>query len=224
MNLNCYIDHTLLKPDATRAQIEQLCLEGRQHQFASVCVNACWVKLCAELLENSSVNVCVTVGFPLGATTTKVKMVEAEQSLMAGAREADMVINVGALKSGLYDFVRDDIAGVAHVCHDQGGLLKVIIETGLLTDEEKRVACQLVQEAGADFVKTCSGFNGGGATVEDIRLMRAVVGPTMGVKAAGGVRTYEAALAMIEAGANRIGTSSGVAIMLGTPVDAHQSY
>lgn len=220
MKLNRYIDHTLLKPDATRAQIEQLCLEGRQYQFASVCVNACWVKLCAELLEGSGVNVCVTVGFPLGATTTKVKMIEAEQSLMAGAREADMVINIGALKSGLYDFVRDDIAGVAHVCHAQGGLLKVIIETALLTDEEKRLACQLAQEAGADFVKTSSGFNGGGATVEDVRLMRAVVGPTMGVKAAGGVRTYETAMAMIEAGANRIGTSSGVAIVLGAPSEA----
>ncbi|MCS6773171.1 MAG: deoxyribose-phosphate aldolase [Thermoflexales bacterium] len=224
MNLNRYIDHTLLKPDATRAQIEQLCAEGRQHQFASVCVNACWVKLCAELLAGSGVNVCVTVGFPLGATTTRVKMLEAEQSLMAGAREADMVLNIGALKSGLHAFVRDDIAGVAQVCHAQGGLLKVIIETGLLTDEEKRLACQLAKDAGADFVKTCSGFNGGAATVEDVRLMRAVVGHEMGVKAAGGVRTYEAARAMIEAGANRIGTSSGVAIVLGAPAAAAQSY
>ncbi|MCX7939260.1 MAG: deoxyribose-phosphate aldolase [Thermoflexales bacterium] len=223
--LNRYIDHTLLKPDATRAQILQLCEEARRYQFASVCVNASWVKLCVEQLAGSGVNVCVTVGFPLGATTTLVKMFEAEQAFDAGAIEADMVINIGALKSGLLDFVRDDIAGVARVCHQKkGGVLKVILETALLTDEEKRIACRLAQEAGADFVKTCTGFNGGAATVEDVRLMRAVVGPTMGVKAAGGIRTYENALAMIAAGANRIGTSAGVAIMLGAPVGEQQSY
>jgi deoxyribose-phosphate aldolase len=225
--INKFIDHTLLKPDATRAQVEKVCVEGVQYQFASVCVNTCWTKLAYELLQKSGVNVCVTVGFPLGATTTLVKVFEADQAIDAGAAEVDMVINAGALKSGLHEFVHDDIAGVVKTCHrvkQAGALLKVIIETALLTDGEKRLACEIAKDAGADFVKTSTGFNGGGATVEDIRLMRAVVGPGMGVKASGGVRTYEQAMAMIEAGATRIGTSNGVAIMQGVKAaDAAQS-
>jgi deoxyribose-phosphate aldolase len=215
--LNKYIDHTLLKPDATRAQVEQLCTEAAQYDFASVCVNASWTKLCVDLLGKTNVKVCVPVGFPLGATTTLVKIFEADQSIAAGAREIDMVMNVGALKSGLLDFVREDIAGVVQVCRRSQpfSLLKVILETVLLTDEEKRVACRLAKEAGADYVKTSTGFNGGGATVEDIRLMRKAVGPEMGVKASGGVRTHEQAMAMIAAGATRIGTSAGVSIMQG---------
>ncbi|MFN3706186.1 MAG: deoxyribose-phosphate aldolase [Thermoflexales bacterium] len=213
--LNQLIDHTLLRADATRDEVLRLCDQARHYQFASVCVNACWVKVCAEALDGSDVRVCVTVGFPLGATTTMVKMIEAEQSVEAGAREVDMVINVGALKSGLHDFVLRDIGGVANLCRQSAALLKVIIETGLLTDEEKRLACQLAKDAGAHFVKTCTGFLGGSATAADVRLMRQVVGDAMGVKAAGGIRTYQQALEMIAAGANRIGTSAGVAIMEG---------
>ena len=215
--LNKYIDHTLLKPESTRMQIESMCAEAVRFDFASVCVNTSWAKLCADLLKGSTVKLCVTCGFPLGASTTLTKIFEADQAIGVGAGEVDMVINVGALKSGLRDFVRDDIAGVAQVCHrsQRRTTLKVIIETFLLTDDEKRTACMLAKEAGADFVKTSTGFNGGGATVEDIRLMRAVVGPDMGVKASGGVRTYEQAMAMIDAGATRIGTSAGPAIMQG---------
>jgi deoxyribose-phosphate aldolase len=215
--LNKYIDHTLLKPDATRAQIEHLCAEAAQYDFASVCVNASWTRLCVDLLDKTSVKVCVPVGFPLGATTTLVKIFEADQAVAAGAREIDMVMNVGALKSGLLDFTREDIAGVLQACRrpQPYALLKVILETVLLTDDEKRVACRLAKEAGADYVKTSTGFNGGGATVEDIRLMREAVGPAMGVKASGGVRTHEQAMAMIAAGATRIGTSAGVSIMQG---------
>lgn len=222
LSLNKYIDHTALKPDATRAQIEQLCAEAAQYDFASVCVNASWTKLCVDLLGKTDVKVCVPAGFPLGATTTLVKIFEADQAIAAGAREIDMVMNVGALKSGLLDFVREDIAGVVQVCRRSQpfALLKVILETVLLTDDEKRVACRLAKEAGADFVKTSTGFNGGGATVEDIRLMREAVGPAMGVKASGGVRTREQALAMIAAGATRVGTSAGVAIMQGESTKA----
>ena len=215
--LNKYIDHTLLKPESTRMQIENVCAEAARFGFASVCVNTSWTKLCADLLKTSDVNLCVTIGFPLGACTTLTKIFEADQAISAGADEADMVINVGALKSGLYDFVREDIEGVANVCHrsQPRTTLKVIIETFLLTDEEKRIVCKLAKDAGADFVKTCTGFNGGAASVEDIRLMREVVGPDMGVKASGGVRTLEQAMAMIAAGATRIGTSAGPAIMQG---------
>lgn len=219
--MNKFIDHTLMRPDATRAQVERLCAEGAQYRFASVCVNPCWTKLAYELLQKTGVNVCVAVGYPLGATTTLVKVFEADQAIDAGAAEVDMVINIGALKSGLHDFVSDDIAGVVKACRrvkQAGALLKVIIETALLTEREKRLACEIARDAGADFVKTSTGFNGGGATIEDIRLMRAVVGPDMGVKASGGVRTYAQAMAMIEAGATRIGTSHGVAIMQGMKV------
>ncbi len=215
--LNKYIDHTLLKPESTRMQVENLCAEAVRYDFASICVNTSWTKLAADLLDKSDVSVCVTVGFPLGACTTMVKIFEADQAIGAGAHEVDMVMNVGALKSGLLDFVREDMEGVAKVCHRSKTktVLKVILETFLLTDEEKRSACKLAVEAGVDFVKTCTGFNGGAATVEDIALMRAVVGPDIGVKASGGVRTFEQAMAMIAAGATRIGTSAGPAIMQG---------
>jgi deoxyribose-phosphate aldolase len=216
MNLNHLIDHTLLKPDATRTQIEKHCKEAMQHGFASVAINGCWVKFASDVLKGSDVKVDVTVGFPLGACTTLVKMYEAEQSIAAGAGEVDMVINVGAAKSGLWDFVRDDIAGVLSACRKDKRNpvpLKVILETALLTDDEKRRVCEICKEVGVDFVKTSTGFNGGGATVADIRLMRETVGPTMGVKASGGVRTKADALAMLEAGATRIGTSAGVAIV-----------
>jgi deoxyribose-phosphate aldolase len=218
MNLNKYIDHTILKPESTRAQVEQVCREALQYDFASVCVNSCWTQLVADTLKGSAVKACVAVGFPLGAMTTLAKMFETDQAIEAGAREVDMVINVGALKSGLYDFVRDDIAGVVSSCKKnkrKSALLKVILETFLLSDDEKKLACEIAKAAGADFVKTSTGFNGGGATVEDIRLMRSIVGESMGVKASGGVRSYEQAVAMIEAGANRIGTSSGISIVQG---------
>jgi deoxyribose-phosphate aldolase len=214
--LNKQIDHTLLKPDATRAQIEKHCQEAAQYGFASVAINGCWVKLASDLLKDTGVKVDVTVGFPLGAGTTLAKMFEAEQSITAGAGEVDMVINVGAAKSGLWDFVRDDIAGVLSACRKDKRKtvpLKVILETALLTDDEKRRVCEICKEVGVDFVKTSTGFNGGGATVADIRLMRETVGPAMGVKASGGVRTKADALAMLEAGATRIGTSAGVAIV-----------
>jgi deoxyribose-phosphate aldolase len=208
-----YFDHTLLKADATPEQITTLCYEARQVGFAAVCVNPVNVKLCARLLQGSGVEVCTVVGFPLGATTTAVKVFEAQQTIRDGASEVDMVMNVGALKAGDYELVQGDIAAVAAACHDRDAVLKVIIEAALLTDEEKEVACQLAMAAGADYVKTSTGFGPGGATVEDVALMRRVVGPTLGVKAAGGIRTYADAQGMIEAGANRIGASAGVAIM-----------
>ncbi len=208
------IDHTLLKPDATEAQIRRLCDEGREHQFMAVCVNPYWVPLCAELLAGTDVRVGTTIGFPLGASRTEIKAVEAEDAVARGAREVDMVINVGALKSGRRDVVLNDIRAVVSAVSGEA-LVKVIIETGLLTDEEKVIACQLAQEAGADFVKTSTGFGTGGATVEDVALMRRTVGPDMGVKASGGVRDLATALAMIEAGATRIGASAGVAILAG---------
>ncbi len=216
MELNRYIDHTLLKPDASKAQIEKLCTEALQYQFASVCVNLCWTRVCAEVLEKSDVKVCTVVGFPLGATTTLAKMFEADQAIEAGAREIDMVINVGAVKSNLLDFVRSDIKGVLESCRRnrrKQALLKVIIEACLLTDDEKRTVCQIAKEVGVDFVKTSTGFSSGGATIADVRLMRATVGPDIGVKAAGGIRSRSDAMAMIEAGATRLGTSGGVAIM-----------
>jgi deoxyribose-phosphate aldolase len=183
------IDHTLLKPGATQDQIAQLCHEARKHGFASVCVNPANVKLCAQLLKGSGVPVCCVVGFPLGATPTDVKVFETQQAIRDGATEVDMVINVGALKSRDYEVVERDVASIARACHAGNAILKVIIEAALLTDEEKVVACQLAKVAGADFVKTSTGFGPGGAAVEDVALMRRVVGPTMGVKAAGGIRT-----------------------------------
>jgi len=212
-----FIDHTLLKPEATPAQIERLCDEARRYGFAAVCVNPVYVRLAAERLQGAEVAVCSVVGFPLGATTTAAKVYEARQALADGAGELDMVIHVGALKAGDYERVQEDIAAVADVCHKGGALLKVIIETALLDDAEKVTACRLAQAAGADFVKTSTGFASGGATAEDVRLMRQTVGPRMGVKAAGGIRSYADALAMIEAGANRIGASAGVRIVEQAP-------
>ncbi|MGQ9848500.1 MAG: deoxyribose-phosphate aldolase [Aggregatilineaceae bacterium] len=208
------IDHTLLRPEATREQIVTLCQEARLHRFASVCVNPAYVALAVELLAGvEDVWVCTVIGFPLGATLSSVKACEAEQVIALGAREVDMVQNVGALKSGDLALVRQDIAAVVEVAHGQGALCKVILETALLTDEEKIAACTIAKEAGADFVKTSTGFGPGGATVHDVTLMRQVVGPQMGVKASGGIRSYADALAMIQAGASRIGASAGVRIL-----------
>lgn len=218
------IDHTLLKPDATPDQIATLCFEARRYQFASVCVNPAWVKLCAQLLEGSPVKVCTVIGFPLGATESHVKAFEAGNAIDQGATEIDMVINIGALKARELELVAQDIRGVVNVAHPRNAIVKVILETTLLTDEEKTIACMLSKEAGADFVKTSTGFAGGGATVHDVELMRRAVGPDIGVKASGGVRTYEDAENMIKAGATRIGASAGVKIMQGPsgskPADA----
>ncbi|MBF8257422.1 MAG: Deoxyribose-phosphate aldolase (modular protein) [Anaerolineales bacterium] len=207
------IDHTLLKPDATQDQIAQLCFEARKFSFASVCVNPSYVRLCAELLKGSPVVVCTVVGFPLGATPTEVKVYEAQQAIRDGATEIDMVINVGAVKSRDYELAERDIASVAHACRAGNALLKVILEAALLTDEEKVIACQLAKVAGADYVKTSTGFGPGGATAADVALMRRVVGPTIGVKAAGGIRTLADAQEMIAAGASRLGASASVKIM-----------
>ncbi len=207
-----YIDHTLLKPDATEAQIEKLCAEAREYGFASVCVNSCYASLAARLLAGSDVAVCCVVGFPLGAATTAAKAFEAADAAQNGATEIDMVINVGAAKDGRWDDVEADIAGVAAAIEGKA-LLKVIIETCLLTDAEKIEACRAAVRAGADFVKTSTGFSKAGATAADVALMRKTVGPEIGVKAAGGIRTYADAMAMIEAGASRIGASAGIAIL-----------
>jgi deoxyribose-phosphate aldolase len=208
-----YIDHTLLKPDASQAQIAQLCEEARQYRFATVCVNPTNVRLCSQLLRGSGVGVCVVVGFPLGATPAKVKCYEAQQAINDGATEVDMVINVGALKSREYELVEQDIAAVTRTCHNNGASCKVIIEAALLTDDEKIKACQLSKAAGADYVKTSTGFGPGGATLHDVALMRQTVGPEMGIKAAGGIRTYQDTVAMLKAGATRIGASASVKIV-----------
>ncbi len=215
MRLAAMIDHTLLKPDATPDQIAQLCFEARKHGFASVCVNPAWVKLCAQLLEGTPVKVCTVIGFPLGATAPEVKAFECQNAIEHGATEIDMVINIGALKARDLELVAKDIRGVVAAAHARGIIVKVIIEAVLLADEEKTIACLLSKEAGADFVKTSTGFASGGATVHDVALMRRVVGPEMGVKAAGGVRTYADAESMIKAGATRIGASAGVKIIQG---------
>lgn len=206
------IDHTLLKADASQDQIAQLCYEARTYNFASVCVNPAHVKLAAQLLKGSDVPVCTVVGFPLGATPATVKAFETQQAIRDGAREIDMVINIGALKSEDYQVVYEDIASVVRAAHAGNAIVKVIIEAALLTDEEKIVACQLSKAAGADYVKTSTGFGPGGATAADVTLMRRVVGPGMGIKAAGGVGSYADAQAMIAAGATRIGASAGVRI------------
>lgn len=207
------IDHTLLKPDATSDKIAQLCFEAKKYHFASVCVNPTHVKLCADLLHDSDVKVCTVIGFPLGATSTEVKTFETKNALDNGATEIDMVINIGALKAGDVDLVARDIRGVVEVAHAANALVKVIIETALLTDEEKVVASLLAKEAGADYVKTSTGFSGGGATVHDIELIRRTVGPSLGVKASGGIHTHEEAEALVAAGATRIGASAGVKII-----------
>jgi len=207
------IEHTLLRPEATRQDIEALCREALDFQFANVCINPTWVLLAAHLLNGSGVGVCAVVGFPLGATTPDVKACEARRAIADGAREIDMVINVGALKSGDLGVVERDIAGVVRSTHECGSLTKVIIEAALLTDDEKVTACTLAKAAGADYVKTSTGFASGGATAADVALMRRVVGAEMGVKAAGGVRDLEGMKAMIAAGASRVGASAGVKIV-----------
>jgi len=211
--LAAMIDHTLLKPDATRAQIEELCREAAQFKFATVCVNPTWVATAARLLAGSGVGVCSVVGFPLGATTADVKGYETQRAIFDGAREIDTVINVGALKSGDLRVVEKDIEAVVAPCRACGALSKVIIEAALLTDDEKVTACTLAKAAGADYVKTSTGFGPGGATAADVALMRRVVGADMGVKAAGGVRDFESVKAMIAAGATRVGASAGVKIV-----------
>ena len=210
-----YIDHTLLKPEATPAQIDRLCDEARQYRFAAVCVNPAWAQRAALRLKGSEVRVASVVGFPLGASLPEVKAFEARRALRDGAREIDMVINVGALKGGDYELVERDIAGVSDACREVGALNKVILETALLTDEEKVVASRLAKAARADYVKTSTGFGPGGATVFDVALMREAVGPKMGVKAAGGIRDAQGAREMIAAGATRIGASAGVQMVKG---------
>ena len=207
------IDHTLLKPDATRKDIEALCREAVEYGFASVCVNPTWVATCAQLVRGSGVRVCSVVGFPLGATTSDAKHYETRRAIFDGAREIDMVMNVGALKSGDLRLVERDIEGVTAPCREAGALSKVILETALLTDEEKTAASTLARAAGADFVKTSTGFGPGGATAADVALMRRAVGDQMGVKASGGVRDLEGLKAMVAAGATRIGASAGVRIV-----------
>jgi deoxyribose-phosphate aldolase len=207
------IDHTLLKADATRKDIQALCREAAEYRFASVCVNPTWVAECARLLRGAAVKVCSVVGFPLGATTADVKHYETRRAIFDGAHEIDMVINVGALKSGDVRLVERDIDAVAVPCRESGVLSKVIIEAALLTDDEKVTACTLAKAAGADYVKTSTGFGPGGATAADVALMRRVVGDEMGVKAAGGVRDLEGLKAMVAAGATRIGASAGVRIV-----------
>lgn len=214
------IDHTLLKAEATKEQIEKLCAEAKQFNFASVCVNPTWVKHSSELLEGSDVLVCTVIGFPLGANTPAVKAFEVKDAIANGANEVDMVINIGALKDKNYDLVQADIAAVVEAAKGNA-LVKVIIEACLLTDEEKVKACELAVAAGADYVKTSTGFSTGGATAEDIALMRKTVGPDLGVKASGGVRSLEDMKNMVEAGATRIGASSGVAIMNGLIADSN---
>ncbi|CRK83626.1 deoxyribose-phosphate aldolase [Neobacillus massiliamazoniensis] len=221
-NIVNMIDHTLLKADATKEQILTLVEEAKQYKFASVCVNPVWVKTAAELLaETPEVKVCTVIGFPLGASTTETKAFEAKNAIENGATEVDMVINIAALKDGQDELVERDIRAVVEAAKGKA-LTKVIIEACLLTNEEKVTACELSVKAGADFVKTSTGFSTGGATVEDIRLMRKTVGPTIGVKASGGVRSREDALAMVEAGATRIGASSGVSIAKGEL--SHSNY
>jgi deoxyribose-phosphate aldolase len=210
-----YIDHTLLKPDATAADIDRLCSEAVQFGFASVCINPVWVSRASRALKGTPVAVASVIGFPFGATLTDIKAHEARRVIRDGAREIDMVINIGALKSGLHDLVRADIAAVSDACHESGALNKVIIETALLTDEEKVIACRLAKDAKADFVKTSTGYASGGATVFDVALMREAVGPRIGVKAAGGIRTKADVEEMIAAGATRIGASAGVKIVSG---------
>lgn len=206
-----YIDHTLLKPEATKDQVMKLCVEAREYGFASVCINPAFVELAASILKSSDAKVCTVVGFPLGANATPIKVEETKQAIRDGAEEIDMVINIGALKAGDSQLVEDDIRAVVDAA--EGNLVKVIIETCLLTREEKILACQLAEKAGAHFVKTSTGFSSGGATPEDVALMKEVVGERLGVKASGGVRDLASAKSMIQAGATRIGSSNSVVIV-----------
>ncbi len=211
MNIASIIDHTALKPDTSKAEIEKLCSEAIEFGFASVCVNPWYVSLCSQILKDSGIRVCTVIGFPLGANTTATKAAEAAEAVANGAREVDMVINIGAVKSGDFDYVKKDVEAVVKAVGIKA-LVKVILETCLLTDEEKKICCELCKEAGADYVKTSTGFSTGGATEEDVKLMREIVKPSLGVKASGGIRDYETAKAMVEAGASRIGASASVAI------------
>lgn len=213
-NIASIIDHTILKADATKEAVEKICKEAIEYKFASVCINPANVALCAELLKDSGIKVCTVIGFPLGANTSEVKAFETKDAIEKGANEVDMVINIGKLKDKDYDYVKKDIEAVVEAAKGKA-LTKVIIETCLLTDEEKVKACELAKEAGADFVKTSTGFSTGGSTPEDIKLMRETVGPEMGVKASGGVRSLKDAKAVIENGATRIGASASVAICNG---------
>lgn len=215
-----YIDHTLLKPEAGQAQFEQLCDEAMQYRFMSVCVNSSWVPFVAKKLRGSGIKICSVIGFPLGEMDTRSKAFEARSALASGADELDMVINIGALKSRNLKLVEEDIRAIKRACRSNT-ILKVIIETGLLTEDEKVLACEISKKAEADFVKTCTGFLGGGATVPDIELMRKVVGPKIGVKASGGIRNFEQAVALIHAGANRLGCGSSVAVITGAPVQGN---
>ena len=208
-----YIDHTLLKPDATQDQIDEVLAQAKQYGFASVCINPYWVVRAAASLRDTDVNVCTVIGFPLGANTTQTKVFETGQAIDEGAQEIDMVLNIGELKAGHDGHVRADIQAVADMTHAKGGLLKVIIEAVLLTDDEKVTACKLAAAAGADYVKTSTGFAAGGATVHDVALMRKTVGDKLGVKAAGGIHTYAEAKALIDAGADRLGASAGIQIL-----------
>jgi deoxyribose-phosphate aldolase len=213
LSIAALIDHTLLKPEATEAEIRKLCAEARHYRFASVCVNPYWVPLAAEELSGSESKVCTVVGFPLGANTTGIKAAEAAAAIQAGAREIDMVLNIGELRGGRREAVLADIRAVVQCSHASGAITKVILETGLLDDRQKVLACELAGEAGADFVKTSTGFGPGGATAEDVALMRRAAGPGMGVKASGGIRTLEDFQRMVAAGATRIGASAGVKIV-----------
>ncbi|MGB9680049.1 MAG: deoxyribose-phosphate aldolase [Thermoanaerobacteraceae bacterium] len=216
MNIAKMIDHTLLKANAKTEDIEKLCNEAKKYEFASVCINPAFVELSYKLLKDTNVKVCTVIGFPLGANTIETKVFETHDAIKKGATEVDMVINVGMMKSGNYDYVKKEIEEVTKAAKSYGDIIvKVILETCYLTNEEKVKACEMTVEAGADFVKTSTGFGDGGATVEDVKLMRKVVGENFGVKASGGVRTVEDAKAMIEAGANRIGASAGVKIVEG---------
>lgn len=216
--LSKYIDHTLLKPEATSAQIIQLCKEAVENQFFAVCVNSSYVKLCAERLKNSEIKIASVIGFPLGAMDKKSKVFETQEAVKNGADEIDMVIHVGAMKEKNYTYLQDDIAEVVHAAN--GKKVKVILETVLLTNEEKRIACDLALKAKAHFIKTCTGFGGGGATLEDIQLMKSVVGSQMEIKASGGVKTQEFALQLLAAGATRLGTSSGIALISNKSIQA----
>lgn len=209
------IDHTLLRPDAGPAEIDRLCSEALEHRFAAVCVQGAWVQRCAQALAGSGIAVCAVVGFPLGAMSPAVKLFEARQALDDGATEIDMVLAIGALKSGAHEYVQAEIAALARLCHERGARLKVILETALLSDAQKVAACGIAVAAGADFVKTSTGFGPGGATVHDVALLRRSVGPALGVKASGGVRDEATARALLEAGATRLGTSASVAIVSG---------
>jgi deoxyribose-phosphate aldolase len=214
MKINVYIDHTLLKPEASQEQIKRVCEEAIEHEFASVCVNPCHVSLVYKKLNGTAVKTCAVIGFPLGANTTESKIFEARQVIENGAQEIDMVMNIGALKDRQFALVEKDIAEILKVAKGKA-LVKVILECCLLTDDEKVKACEIAKQAGANFVKTSTGFSTGGATIQDVKLMRRVVGDKVGVKASGGIRDYESAIAMINAGATRIGASSSVAIVKG---------